>query len=145
MDATNLYHVDRERPWRLGDEMGVDEHQRWLVSNFGSVVNFRVGIHHPDIGQPRDDFDVGGQGRVVEPLRQAVERRALVQQVRHVRGAGLRAEEQHLQGSDHGRRDGVDFGHAQPVRQVRQTRRVERLKQHQVERTVIAVRGDPQQ
>lgn len=130
MDAADLYHVDRKRSWRFGDEMRVDEHQRRSVPDH--VVPSRFAVHHPDVGQPRHDLDVRKHRHVGQPLRETVHGRAAVQQVRYVRRAGFRAEQQHLQGRDHGRRDGVDFGDAQPVRQVRQARRVERLQQDHV-------------
>jgi len=92
MDATDLYHVDRERSRRFGDEMRIDEHQRRVMPNVGRVVGPRFSVHHSDVGQPRHDLDVREQRNVGQPLHEAVHDRTVVQQVRHVRRAGLGAE-----------------------------------------------------
>jgi len=79
VDATDLYHVDRERSRRFGDEMSVDEHQRRMVPDAGRVVALRFTVHHPNVGQPWHDLDVREQRHVGQSLGEAVHDRAFVQ------------------------------------------------------------------
>lgn len=125
--------------------MRVDKHQRRPVPDAWRVVKLGLAVRHPGVGQPRHELDVGEQRDVRQPLRETLRHAAAVgtveHEVRDVRRAGLRAEEQVLHRRDHGRWNGVDLRHAQPVRHVRQARRVERFRQHQIETVLAAAAG----
>lgn len=115
MDATDLDHIDWERPRRFSDGMCVDENHRRFVPDIGYVVPFGIAVNHSGVGQPRHELDVHEQRQVGQSLLERLRDAAIEHQVWHIGRIRLRTKEHDLSRRGYGKWDRIDFWHMQSI------------------------------